>query len=91
MGEEFKQHQPRGLHKRHQSLEGDDEDVAQDQQQDVQDFVGDAIGHSYNGGGQGSMGQGEGANAQEGQGVQCQFKDILQQQAQASSQPGEAM
>lgn len=46
VGEEFKQHQPRGLHKRHQSLEGDDEDVAQDQQQDVQDFVGDAIGHS---------------------------------------------
>ena len=90
VSEEFEQHQPRGLHKCHQSLEGDDENVAQDQQQDVQNFVGDAVGHSQNGGRQGSVGQGEGADAQEGQGVQRQLEDILQQQAEASPQVGQA-
>ena len=46
LGEEFEQYQPRGLHKYYQSLQGDDEDVAQDQQQEVQDLVRDAVGHS---------------------------------------------
>ena len=46
VGKEFEQYQPRGLYKCYQSLQSDDEYVAQDQQQDVQDLIVDAIGHS---------------------------------------------